>query len=71
MRPRPRPLRPSATGLPDAVVAYIVTEVVRQRGYFDLDLVLVWLCAERQSRGRLLHFPLRQARELAPTGTAG
>jgi hypothetical protein len=70
MRRRHRPIRPPQTGLPDATVEWIVTEVVRQRGYFDLDLALVWLAAERQARSQLLFFPMQLARESAPSGAA-
>lgn len=67
---RPRPIRPSATGLPDAVVLEIVTRVIAEYGYFDLDLALVWLAAERANRSNLLHFPLRHVREACPSGAA-
>lgn len=70
MRPRHRPIRPPQTGLPDHIVQHIVTEVVRQRGYFDLDLALVWLYAERANRSNLLWFPMRHVREACPSGAA-
>jgi hypothetical protein len=71
MRRRHRPIRPPQTGLPDRVVLEIVTRVIAERGHLDAELAALWMLAERQARGRLLWFPLRAARELAPTGTAG
>jgi hypothetical protein len=65
-----RPIRAPATGLPDRVVLEIVTRVIAERGYFDLDACIVWLAAERANRGRLLHFPLRHVREACPSGAA-
>lgn len=64
------PLRAPATGLPDRVVLEIITRVIAERGYFDLGLALVWICAERQARANLLHFPLRHVRESCPSGAA-
>jgi hypothetical protein len=70
VRPRHGPIRPPQTGLPDAVVLEIITRVIAERGHFDLDLALVWLCAERANRGRLLWFPMRHVRAACPSGAA-